>query len=198
MEVLEGQLSARLIDTLSGLNQDRVRLKKRRFESYFKKSTNITGAAFTIASEEFGGAVLGGYSLRLNAKSPIKTMQVAGEGYCLDRVHAHILSPVFYALYRFYCWGLEHTPVSLHFTSKPVMERCQVLLSGEESPRDLIEEAVYLLCKSLPKVEIFSCLKGSFFEKMESKMFLAKSDQVNEVSSLDFEVIAKSLLNPES
>jgi hypothetical protein len=198
MEVLKEQISANLFDTLSGLNQDRVRLKKRRLESHFKSLENITGASFTIASEQYGDSVIGVYFLRLNAKPPIKSMQSAAEGYCSDRVHSHPLSPVFFALYKFFCWGLEDIPVTFHFTSQVAMERCQALLSGEDSPKDLIESAVCLLCKTLPKVEILPCMKGPFFEKMQSKVFLTKSNQVNEVVSLDFEVIAKSLFNSES
>ncbi len=198
MEVLDKEISSRLLDTLSGLNQERMRLKKRRIESHFKDTTNITGAAFTIASEEVGDTVVGGYFLRLNAKSPLKPMPLASEGYCLDRVHGYLLSPVFYALYMLYCMELDHSPISFHFTSTKVMERCSSLLSGEALPKNLVEESICFLCKLLPKVEILSCIKGPFFEKMQSRMYLVKHHNINELISLDFEIIARSLLIVES
>ena len=191
------EISCRLEDLLSGANQERLRLKRRRIESHFLKMENVESASFTIAAEEVGETVAGGYFLRLSAKSPIKPLQVAHEGYCLDTAHAHILSPVLHALVALYCLHLFHVPVALHFVSKKALERCVSLLSKEELPKDLIEEAICFLCNALPKVEVLSCMKGAFFEKMQSKMYLVKHHNVNDLATLDFEIVARSALGQE-
>lgn len=197
MDDFKKEIGLRLIDTLSSANQERVRLKKRRLEAHFQKMEHITGAAFTIASEEVGETVVGGYFLRLNALPPTKPLQMASEGYCSDSVHAHLLSPLFQALSTLYSLDLADLPVSFHFVSLKAMERCSRLLNSGD-PKDLIEEGVYLLCKQLPKVEILACTKGPFFEKMQSKIYLLKRHNLSELVFLDFEVIAKALLEPSS
>lgn len=194
MDDLRNRSIIRLMDTLSDLNQDRVRRKRRQIEAHFKSPKQIAGAAFTIASEEIRETSIGGYFLRINANPPLKAMPMISEGYCLDSAHAHILSPVFLALSSLYCLNLVHVPVSFHFVPSQAQERLSDLLSGKSPPEDLIEEGVCFLCKLLPKVEILSCSKGPFFEKMQSKMYQAKRHNVSEVVSLDFEVIAKVLL----
>ncbi len=198
MDDLRKEITARLMGTLSGVNQERARAKKRRIEAHFQDVEKITGAAITIGSEEVRETSVGGYFLRLNTVSPLKPMQVASEGYCLDSVHAHLLSPVFLALSSIYCLNVSHVPVSFHFVSLKAMERFSELLSEKTAPKDLIEEGICFLCKSLPKVEILPCVKGPFFEKMQSKMYLVKRQSVNELVFLDFEVIAGALLDPVS
>jgi hypothetical protein len=195
---LRNQSIFRLMDTLSGVNQDRVRQKRRQIEAHFKDPKQIAGAALTIASEEIRETSIGGYFLRVNATPPLKAMPMVSEGYCVDSAHAHILSPVFLALSSIYCLNLAQVPVTFHFVSLPAMERLSDLLSGKSQPKDLIEEGVVFLCKLLPKVELLSCLKGPFFEKMQSKMYQVKRHNVSEVVSLDFEVIARALLDPAS
>jgi hypothetical protein len=186
------------MDTLSGVNQDRVRRKRRQIEAHFKDPKQIAGAAFTLASEEIRETSVGGYFLRINANPPLKAMPMVSEGYCLDSAHAHILSPVFLALSSLYCLNLVHVPVAFHFVPSKAQQRLSDLLSAKSSPKDLIEEGIYFLCKLLPKVEILSCLKGPFFEKIQSKMYQVKRHNVSEVVSLDFEVIARALLDPGS
>src|SRR3989339_1293317 len=162
MSDLSKEISCRWLDTLSGSNQEKVRQKKKRIETHFQKMENITSAAFTIASEESRETTLGAYFLRLNGIVPFKPFPMASEGYCLDSIHAHILSPVLYALATVYSLDLSHVSISLHFTSVRAMERCQLLLEGKASPKDSIEEAVCFLCSPL-KVTIVPCLKGPFF-----------------------------------
>jgi hypothetical protein len=186
------------MDTLSGVNQDRVRHKRRQIEAHFKDPKQIAGVAMTIASEEISETSVGGYFLRINANAPLKAMPMVSEGYCVDSAHSHILSPVFLALSSIYCLNLVHSPVSLHFVPSKAQERLSDLLSEKSPPKDLIEEGVLFLCKLLPKVEILSCVKGPFFEKMQSKMYQVKRHNVSEVVSLDFEVIARALLDPVS
>jgi hypothetical protein len=195
---LVNQSIFRLMETLSGVNQARVRQKRRQIEAHFKDLKQIAGSALTIASEEISETSVGGYFLRINANPPLKAMPMVSEGYCSDSAHAHILSPVFLALSSIYCLNLAHAPVSFHFVPSKAQERLSDLLSGKSSPKDLIEEGVCFLCKHLPKVEILSCLKGPFFEKMQSKMYQVKRHNVSEVVSLDFEVIARALLDPVS
>ena len=77
MEVLDKHVRARLVDTQSDLVRERIRLKKRRLESHFKESRNVTRAAFTIAVEEVGDSVIGGYFLRLSARAPVSYIPVA-------------------------------------------------------------------------------------------------------------------------
>ena len=193
--ILVDQSILRLMDTLSGSNQERVRQKRRKIEAHFNKDLKqISGVALTIASEEVSETNVGGYFLRINASPPLKAMPMASEGYCLDSVHAHILSPVFYALISVYCLNLAQVLLVFHFVSLPAMERFSDLISGKDAPKDLIEEAVCFLCKFAPKVEVLSCLKGPFFEKMQSKMYQVKRHNVSERVALDFEVIARALL----
>lgn len=191
------RLSNRLIETFSTAREKRAVAKKRKIEAHFQGIENITGAAFTIGSEETKDGVIGGYFLRLNAKPPHKPLALACEGYCLDSVHGHVLSPVFYALSSLYSLGITNVPVSLYIVSQKTLESCQNVLTDERDLQDPIQEAVRLLMRSLPKVEFGSCVKGSFFEKMQSKLYLAKTRSREDVLSLDFAVIAQHLLQEE-
>ncbi|MBX9923323.1 MAG: hypothetical protein K2Y01_04350 [Rhabdochlamydiaceae bacterium] len=190
-------LSNRFIETFSGAREQRVVAKRRKIEAHFQKLENITGAAFTIASEEIKEGVVGGYFLRLNAKAPYKPLAQACEGYCLDTVHSHLLSPVLYALSSLYSLYLTHVPVSFYVVSEKLLEKCQQILEKDRDLKDPIEVAIRLLLLSLPKVEFSPCFKGPFFEKMQSKLYLAKNRNREDVQSLDFAVIANHLLQEE-
>lgn len=194
MDDLIKEITDRLMETFSSSTEEKIRQKKKRFEAHFQKWDNISGSAFTIASEESRETVLGAYFLRLNGKHPFKHFPAASEGYCLDSVHAHLLSPILYALCSVYSLNLTHTDVSFHFTSKKAMDRLELLLKKEVKPKDSIEEAVYLLCSLLKKIDIVPCFKGAFFEKMQSKVYMLKRHNVNEQVALEFDVVAKCLL----
>ena len=190
----EGEwVSHRLMDTLSGANQERMRGKIRRIRQHFQEESHMESTSLTIASEEILETVIGGYFLKIQAKKPFKTLQLASEGYCLDSVKEHLLSPIFHALSHLYCLELAHLPVILHIVSPKALEICSLLQNQTSSETDLIEKGVKLLLKYFPKVEILPCSKGPFFERMQSEMYQIKHGNTNEVVALNFELIAKSL-----
>ena len=80
--------------------------------------------------------------------------------------------------------------------SEQLFKEMQLLLE-ERKPKNTIEKAICFLCDLFPKVEIFSCLKGPFFEKMQSKMYVVKHHNMNELVALDFEVTSQFCLGVE-
>jgi hypothetical protein len=190
-------LSDRVIDTFSSAKDRRVALKRRKIESYFQEMDNVTEAIFTIGSEESKEGLFGGYFLRLNGKAPYKPLVLACEGYCLDAVSVHPLTPVFYALVSLYSLSLTKVSVSFYIVSSKILQECEQVLDLAKDLQDPIEKAVRLLLLSLPDLKFGLCVKGPFFEKMQSKLYLAKTRGREEVESLNFSIIAHHILKEE-
>ncbi len=183
----------RLLDTLSGVQEEKMRQKRRSIDSHFGSVDNIIKASFTIALEKEGKEVMGAYFLRLHGKPPYKDLVCALEGSCLDKVRGYILSPLLYALSSLYQLGVFAPSVTVYCLSLEMMEYFKKTLESS-SWQNKVDEAVVFLCRQFPKVEILPCLKGHFFEKMQSKLYVMKRHKVSDMALLDFEVIAKYAL----
>ncbi len=167
---------------------------RRHILKHFKEKSKIKNTVFTVSIEEVSQTVIGGYFLQVNAVAPLKNLQMASEGYSLDERSAHLLSPVLYALIYLYVLDLTHVPTTFHITSQKALDLLLHLPSDYEKD-DPITKAVKLLVKELPSVAFTACLKGPFFEKIQTKMARIKLKDSNELTSLDFKVIANCLNN---
>lgn len=190
------QLTSRLTGIFTQKCIERIRTKRRRIRSYFGDVANISSVDFTIASEKISNAVIGGYYLKINARQSLKALLNASEGYCLDQTCAHILSPVFYALSHLYCLHLSHIPATLYITSPQVLEMCQNLKTTAIVTDDPVEQGVKLMLLSLTRVELMPCVKGHFFDRIQTKLNQMKYGKTNELVTLDFQAISEIFLKP--
>ncbi len=158
---------------------------------HFKEKSKIKNTAFTVSIEEVSQTVIGGYFLQVNAVSPVKNLQMASEGYSLDERSAHLLSPVLYSLIYLYVLDLTHVPTTFHITSQKALDL--LLHISSDYDNDPIIKAIQVLLKELPSVTFTACLKGPFFEKIQTKMARIKLKDSNELTSLDFKIIANCL-----
>ncbi len=191
---LEAQvLIDRLLDTLSSAHQEKVREKKRRIRRFFEKLTQVEKIFLTVFSEEEAGKVFGGYLLNIQGKKPFKGLMLASEGYLLDPVHQHLLSPIFYALSYVYCLELTRLPIVLQVISSRCGQICKDLQTPKMDEEDPIAKGVNVLIKHLPKLEIKPVLQGPLFQRMQSKLYQMSHGNLQEATILDFAVIARSL-----
>ncbi|MES2199341.1 MAG: hypothetical protein V4489_04155 [Chlamydiota bacterium] len=181
------ELIERIIKSFSTRMLERMKEKRSRIQNHSKDIVNV---AFTVASQPLYQAMLGGYFLQVNLTSS-KTLKMACEGYCLDERNSHSLSSLFYALTHLYYLHLCHVPITLYITSSKALE----LLENLQIKNDPIAEAVALLLKHLPEVTISPCLKGLYFEKMQTKLYRISSREINEIMSLDFKILSNNLLH---
>lgn len=192
------KVSQALIQTLSTAQEDRLRRKKQKIEAYFGRGLEgkeIESYAFTLLVERKQvGGVVGGYFLRINGKKRGRTL-VASEGYCLDEVRAHLLSPLFYALYHLHCLDLaKDKPVSFYIVSSFFEEILSII--DEKGSQDLMVQGVQCLLKDFSEVSFLPCIQGGFFEKMQTKLYQIKHGNRNDLVSLDFEEIIQTALVP--
>lgn len=174
--------------TLENLDTKRLRIQR-----HFQDMSLVESCAFTVSSEPLSKAILGGYFLQINAKDSVKSLKVASEGYCLDERSSHILSPLLYTLSHLYCLQLELSPAIFYITSPPLLTALQNL----DQNKDPISRAVFLLLKALPKVDIHPCIKGVFFEKMQSTLYKLRLRESNEVTLFDFKLLADIIIKED-
>lgn len=184
VEVLE--LIDRITESFSTRMLEKMKERRLRIQTHSKDIVNL---AFTVASQPLYQAMLGGYFLQVNLSSG-KTLKMACEGYCLDERHSHGLSSLFYTLTHLYYLQLSHFPVTFYITSAKTLE----LLENLQTKNDPIAQAVELMLKHLPQVTITPCLKGIFFEKIQTKLYRISSREINEIMSLDFKVLSNNLI----
>ena len=180
------ELIERITNSFSTKMLERMKEKRLKIQSHSKDIVNV---AFTVASQPLYQAMLGGYFLQVNLTSS-KTLKMASEGYCLDERNCHSLSSLFYALSHLYYLQLCHLPITLYITSSKALE----LLENMQTKNDPIAQAVELLLKNLPLVTVSPCLKGIYFEKMQTKLYRMSSREINEIMSLDFKILSNNLL----
>lgn len=180
------ELIERIAKSFSTKMLERMKEKRTRIQSHSKDIVNV---AVTVASQPLYQAMLGGYFLQVNLTSS-KTLKMASEGYCLDERNCHSLSSLFHALTHLYYLQLSHLPITLYITSPKALE----LLENLQTKNDPIAQAVELLLKHLPQVTISPCLKGIYFEKMQTKLYRMSSREINEIMCLDFKILSNNIL----
>jgi len=176
----------RIAKSFSTKMLERMKEKRTRIQGHSKDIVNV---AVTVASQPLYQAMLGGYFLQVNLTSS-KTLKMASEGYCLDERNCHSLSSLFHALTHLYYLHINHLPITLYITSPKTLE----LLENLQTKNDPIAQAVELLLKHLPHVTISPCLKGIYFEKMQTKLYRMSSREINEIMCLDFKILSNNLL----
>lgn len=187
---LKNQLTRTILNFFSSKKLHTIENTKRHISKNFPEKSKMKNLAFTISIDEVSQTIVGGYFLQINAFAPLKNLQMAHEAYCLDERSNHLLSPILYALIYTYALDLTHTPITFHLTSSKAIE----LYENLQQENDSIAKAIKILLLGIPSAEAVSCVKGPFFEKIQTKMARIKLKDSNELTSLDFTFLANELI----
>jgi hypothetical protein len=116
------------------------RTKRRRIRAHFGSLDNIAATALTIGQRRTPRGIVGGYTLKVDARHGAKSLSPASEGYFLNRscggepVHALI-----WALTHVLFLQLEWRPLTLFLCDSDLAETCAALIGGRNGGHNAVE-----------------------------------------------------------
>jgi hypothetical protein len=170
------------------------RTARRRMRSHFGSAAAITQVSVTIGATPAPSGLLCGFVIRLAGKSGVKGLK-ATEGYRTGTAgEADEACPVLYALRELYLLQLERVRTELFVIPPRSLELTRRLLAAGPPPAVLLHTALQRLLGELATVSASPCVKGFFHDEMRNKLHALARRPTNEVVRLDFERVARSVL----
>ena len=186
----------RLKQDFSDRQFKRYRTARRRIRSHFGSAAAINQVSVTVGSLPTKGGLLCGFVFHLAGNSGVKGLR-ATEGYCRADGHpADAAWPVLHGLRDQYLLELDQFRTDLFIIPPVTLELTRRLLEGDQPDCTSVHEATRHLVRQLPKLTLHPCLKGPFYDAMQTKLQQLARTRTNEVTSLDFDQIARNLLAP--
>jgi hypothetical protein len=171
-----------------------LRTRRRRIRSYFGSAANLSSVAFTIDMTIAKGKALCGYAVSIAGYTGVKGLR-ASEGYGATSAKAYNPAhPVIHALCASFYLHLEQVPTDLFIIPEESLKLCKTLMNAApESVAQASHRALQVMLRSIPKLKLFPCLKGCFYENMKQKLEQLASLRSNEVTAIDFDEIVKKI-----
>src|SRR5207244_1167517 len=128
-----------LYSFLSAHQLKQFRTKRRRIRAHFGSPDNIAAAALTIGQRRTSRGILGGYTLKIDARHGVKSLAPASESYFLDRagVNEPLLATC-WALLHLFQLQLQSYPLTLYILDGAALARCTVLIADRGSATSAI------------------------------------------------------------
>ncbi len=183
-----------LVGFLSEHQLKQFRTKRRRIRAHFGSLDNIAATALTIGQRRTPRGIVGGYTLKVDARHGAKSLLPASEGYFLDPagegepVHALI-----WALSHVLFLQLEQRPLTLFLCDSDVAETCAALIAGHNAKHNLVERMAIRLLGTVSKPQPQACVKGRFFDRMQAKLEQLTIHDSNELVRIDLQAMADAL-----
>jgi hypothetical protein len=175
----------------------RYRTARRRIRSHFGSAAAISQVSVTVGSLPTRGGLLCGFVFHVAGNSGVKGLR-ATEGYCRADGHpADAAWPVLHALRDQYLLELDAFRTDLFIIPPATLELTRRLLEGDQPAPMPVHDAARRLLQQLAKLTLHPCVKGTFHDAMQAKLQQLVHTHGNEVTSLDFDKIALSLLAPK-
>ena len=175
----------------------RYRTRRRRIRSHFGSEANLGSVSLTVGARSGRKGWGYGFHLAVAGHSGVKGLR-ASEGY---GSHAGDVSDpawcLIHALRELYLLQLENVPTQLFIIPPESLALAEALkATANPGTGDATSECLRILMGGLKSVSLLPCVKGRFFEAMESKLQQLTRIQSNEIVPVDFPRIVQSLLEP--
>lgn len=189
-------LYSKLSAALSDKQRKRYRTLRRRINSHFGCQAAISQCSVTIGAQPLRNTTLAGHNVYLSGNSGVKG-QRARESYCRfqhadgDRAAGLLL----YALREVYLLRIHHVAIDLFVIPDECVQLARQMLERRTEYDCPVHEAARLLLDGLAKVSIHPCVKGRFYDAMQSKLRNLSQTRSNEITSYDCRNVAKQIVD---
>jgi hypothetical protein len=185
-----------LVGFLSEHQLKQFRTKRRRIRAHFGSADNIAATALTIGQRRSSRGMLGGYTLKIDARHAVKSLVPASESYFLDRAGAD--EPLLAT-----CWGLLHLfqlqlqsyPLTLYHLDGAALARCTALIADRNLAASAIERMAARLLAAVSRPKVAECAKGRFFDRATEKLDQLARFDTNELVSVELQAVAAALFS---
>lgn len=176
------QITGPLKSGLTEKQLKRYRTARRRIRSDFGSARAIGQVTVTVGSKTTPRGLLCGFVLHL-AGSSRKGLR-AREGYCLPTLgNANAAYPVIHALRDLYLLQLEQVHTEMFIIPPESLELSRRLLDDEaEETTEPLTSTLNRLLHALSRPTLHPCVKGRFFDRMQSKLDQLVRTGSNEVT----------------
>jgi len=174
-----------------------LRTRRRRIRSYFGSAANLSSVAITVDATIAKSKALCGYVINIAGHTGVKGLR-ASEGYGVTSAKAYDPThPVIHALCASFYLHLDQVPTDLFIIPKESLNLCETLMSAApESVTQASQRALQEMLRNIPKLKLFPCVKGYFYENMKQKLKQLASFRSNEIKAIDFDEIVKKINDP--
>jgi hypothetical protein len=189
-QVIAGSLAG----FLSEHQLKQFRTKRRRIRAHFGSADNIAADALTIGQRCTPRGIVGGYVLKVDGRHGIKSLWPASEGYFLaPSGGSEPLQAVVWALAHVLMLQLEQRPLTLFLCDGDAAETCAALIAGRNTGRNSVERMAVRLLATAKQPQAQACVKGRFFERMQTKLDKLAAHDSNELVMIDLQAMADVL-----
>jgi hypothetical protein len=179
---------------LSDHQSKQFRTKRRRIRAHFGSADNIAATALTIAQRRTSRGMVGGYTLKIDARHAVKALVPASESYFLDRASSY--EPLLAT-----CWGLLHVfqlqlqsyPLTLFHLDGVALAQCTALIADRDSAATAIERMAARMLAAVSRPKVVECAKGRFFDRATAKLDQLARFDTNELVPVELQAIAGAL-----
>jgi hypothetical protein len=179
---------------LSDHQLKQFRTKRRRIRAHFGSLDNIAAIALTIGQRRTPRGIVGGYSLKVDARHGAKSLSPASEGYFMDASgDGEPLQSLIWALVHVLMLQLETRPLTLFVCESDVVGLCAALIADHDAARSSVERMAVRLLSAVMRPQTQACVKGRFFDRMQVKLDQLSTHDSNELVPIDVQGIADAL-----
>jgi hypothetical protein len=191
------ELTLKLTNDMSEKALKAFRTRRRRIRSYFGSAANLSSVAITVDAKIAKGQALCGYVINIAGHSGVKGLR-ASEGYGVTSAPAYDPAcPVIHALCASFYLHLDQVPTDLFIIPKESLNLCETLMrAAPESVTQASQRALQEMLRNIPKLKLFPCVKGYFYENMKQKLEQLASFRSNEIKAIDFDEIVNKINDP--
>jgi hypothetical protein len=179
---------------LSDHQLKQFRTKRRRIRAHFGSLDNIAATALTIGQRRTPRGIVGGYSLKVDARHGAKSLSPASEGYFVDASdNGEPLQSLIWALIHVLMLQLETRSLTLFMCESDLVGTCAALIAGRDAGRNSVERMAVRLLSTVKRPQVQACFKGRFFERMQAKLDQLTTHDSNELVPIDVQGVADAL-----
>jgi hypothetical protein len=195
--VKPSELTLKLTHGLPEKDLKAFRTRRRRIRSYFGSAANLGNVAMTIDATMVKNQALCGYVIKIAGHTGVKGLR-ASEGYCAVSASTYDPAyPVIHALCASFYLHLDQVPTDLFIISEETLSLCKTLMSAApESVALASHRALQEMLRHIPRLKLFPCVKGYFYDNMKQKLKQLSGFRSNEIKAIDFDDIVRKINAP--
>jgi hypothetical protein len=169
------------------------RTRRRRIRSYFGSVDNIARVAWTIGARPHQGHLLCGYVMHVEGYRGVKGLR-ASEGYGIDRHLApDAAQALVFALCEVFQLHLESVRHEFFIIPHAAYDLARKLAESPLASPSPLHDTLHQLLQAIPHQQLSPCVKGRFYEQMQSKLDQLATSVTNEIVAVDFGDVMRRL-----
>jgi hypothetical protein len=162
------------------------RTRRRRIRSTFGSVDNIAQAAWTIGARPHQGHLLCGYVMHVEGYRGVQGLR-ASEGYGMDRhLGPDPAQALVLALCEVFHLHLASVPHAFFLMPQAAYDLARTLTEPLPASPAPLHRSLHHLLQAIPHRQLSPCVKGRFYEQMQSKLAQLATSVTNEMVAVDF------------